>query len=152
LNPAGARGTGTDVSPLLAVNGPNAGSVVAYLANHPNAQFIRTGLGALSTTGRNNLQTPVTNNFDLGIYKDLNIRENMKFRFGAQFANIINHPQYIPGSNPGFGLGVNDVAGFASVGTGYTAFVTPGDANFNNPRAVFASNARTIALTAKFSF
>jgi hypothetical protein len=44
------------------------------------------------------------------------------------------------------------VNGFASVGTGYKAFVTPGDANFNNPRAVFASNARTIALTAKFSF
>jgi hypothetical protein len=47
---------------------------------------------------------------------------------------------------------VNDVNGFSSVGAGYTAFVTPGDANFNNPRAVFASNARTIALMAKFSF
>ena len=39
----------------------------------------------------------------------------MKFRLGAQFGNIINHPQYIPGSNPGFGLGVNDVNGFSSV-------------------------------------
>ena len=152
VNPVGVRGTGTDVSPLVAANGPNAGSVVAYVANNPDAQFIRTGLGALSTTGRNNLQTSGTNNFDLGIYKDLNIRESMKLRFGAQFANIINHPQFIPGSNPGFGLGVNDVAGFPSVGTGYTAFVTPGDANFNNSKAVFASNARTIALTAKFSF
>jgi len=151
-NPAGIRGTGSDVSPLTAVSGPNAGSVVAYVANNPNAQFIRAGLGALPNTGRNTLLTPGTNNFDLGVYKDLNITEKMKFRFGAQFGNIINHPQFIPGSNPGFGLGVNDVNGFASVGTGYKAFVTPGDANFNNPRAVFASNARTIALTAKFSF
>jgi hypothetical protein len=152
VNPAGVRGTGTDVSPLTAVSGPNAGSVVAYVANNPNAQFIRPGLGALANGGRNNLQTPGTNNIDLGIYKNLNIREGIKFRFGAQFANIVNHPQFIPGSNPGFGLGVNDVAGFASVGTGYTAFVTPGSSNFNNPKAVFASNARTIALTAKLSF
>jgi len=152
VNPAGVRGTGTDVSSLTAVSGPNAGSVVAYVANNPNAQFIRPGLGALANGGRNNLQTPGTNNIDLGIYKNLNIREGIKFRFGAQFANIVNHPQFIPGSNPGFGLGVNDVAGFASVGTGYTAFVTPGSSNFNNPKAVFASNARTIALTAKLSF
>ncbi|HVN19419.1 MAG TPA: carboxypeptidase regulatory-like domain-containing protein [Dongiaceae bacterium] len=151
-NPAGVRGTGTDVSPLTALSGPNKGSVVAYVANNPNAQFIRTGLGALPNTGRNTLQTPGTNNIDLGIYKNLDITERMKFRFGAQFGNIINHPQFIPGSNPGFGLGVNDVNGFASVGTGYKAFVTPGDANFNNPKAVFASNARTIALVAKFSF
>jgi hypothetical protein len=152
VNPAGVRGTGTDVSPLTAVSGPNVGSVVAYVANNPTAQFIRTGLGALPNAGRNTLQTPGTNNFDLAIYKDLNITETKKFRFGAQFGNIINHPQFIPGSNPGFGLGVNDVNGFASVGTGYTAFVTPGNANFNNPRAVFASNARTIALVAKFLF
>jgi hypothetical protein len=152
FNPAGVRGTGTDVSSLTAVSGPNAGKVVAYVANNPSAQFIRTGLGAMPNSGRNTLQTPGTNNFDLGIYKDLGITETMKFRFGAQFGNIINHPQYIPGSNPGFGLGVNDVNGFSSVGTGYKAFVTPGNANFNNPRAVFASNARTIALIAKFSF
>jgi hypothetical protein len=152
VNSAGVHGTGTDVTALTALSGPNAGSVVAYVANNPNAQFIRTGIGALPNSGRNTLQTPGTNNIDLGIYKDLNITETMKFRFGAQFGNIINHPQYIPGSNPGFGLGVNDVNGFSSVGTGYKAFVTPGNANFNNPRAVFASNARTIALTAKFSF
>jgi hypothetical protein len=152
VNPSGVRGTGTDVSPLLAASGPNAGSVVAYVANDPTAQYIRAGLGALATAGRNTLQTPATNNIDLGIYKDLHFSESMKFRFGAQFGNIINHPQFIPGSNPGFGLGVNDVNGFASVGTGYKAFVTPGDANFNNPRAVFASNARTIALIAKFTF
>jgi hypothetical protein len=155
LNPAGIRGTGTDVTALCRVSNPcdpNNGVIVAYVAKNPTAQYIRPGLGALANTGRNTLQTPGTNNIDLGIYKDVNFTEKMKFRFGAQFGNIINHPQFIPGSNPGFGLGVNDVNGFSSVGTGYKAFVTPGNANFNNPRAVFASNARTIALLAKFSF
>jgi hypothetical protein len=152
LNPSGVKGTGTDVTALTAASGPNTGLVVAYLANDPNAQYIRTGLGGLSNLGRNTLQSPGTNNFDLGIYKDLNITERMKFRLGAQFGNIINHPQYIPGSNPGFGLGVNDVNGFTSVGTSYKSFITPGKATFNDPKSVFASNARTIALTAKFSF
>ena len=58
-------------------------------------------LDAYSNLGRNTLQTPNTNNIDLAVYKDLNFGERMKFRLGAQFGNIINHPQYIPGSNPG---------------------------------------------------
>ena len=162
LNPGGVKGTGTDVTGLTATAGPNAGSVVAYVVNNPSAQFIRTGLGAalvggtcfngLCPIGRNTLQTPGTNNIDLGVYKDLNINERMKFRFGAQFANIINHPQFIPGSNPGFGLGVNDVSGFNSVARSYKAFITPGKSSFNVPQSVFASNARAIALVAKFTF
>jgi hypothetical protein len=162
LNPAGVKGTGSDVTALTATAGPNAGNVVAYVVKNPNAQFIRTGGGAalvggtcfngVCPIGRNTLQAPGTNNFDLGVYKDLNITERMKFRLGAQFANIINHAQFIPGSNPGFGLGVNDVSGFNSVGTSYTSYVTPGKPSFNVPSSVFASNARAIALVAKFTF
>ena len=152
VNPAGVPGTGTGVTALLATAGPNAGDTVAYLANNPTAQYIQTGIGSYSNLGRNTLQTPNTNNIDLAVYKDLNFTERMKFRLGAQFGNIINHPQYIPGSNPGFGLGVNDVNGFSSVGTGYDSFVNPGNANFNIPKTVFASNARTMAIVAKFTF
>jgi hypothetical protein len=152
FNAGGVPGTGTDVTPLVATSGPNAGDTVAYLANNPNAQYIRTGVGAFSNLSRNTLQTPGTNNFDLAVYKDINFTERVRFRFGAQFGNVINHPQFIPGSNPGFGLGVNDVAGFNSVGTSYKSFTTPGKATFNDPKSVFASNARTIGLVAKFSF
>jgi hypothetical protein len=162
FNLSGTPGTGSDVTGLAATAGPNAGNVVAYVANNPSAQFIRTGLGAALTggtcvnglcpIGRNTLQAPGTNNIDLGVYKDLNVTERMKFRFGAQFANIINHPQFIPGSNPGQGLGVNDVNGFSSVGASYQSFITPGKAAFNVPSAVFGSNARSIALVAKFTF
>jgi hypothetical protein len=152
VNPSGQRGVGSDVTALTATAGPNAGDIVAYVAKNPNAYYIRTGVGALADDKRNTLQTPNTNNFDLGVYKDLNLGERMKFRLGAQFGNIINHPQYIPGSNPGYGLGVNDVASFSSVGTGYKTFVTPGKATFNDPKAVFASNARSIGIVAKFTF
>jgi len=155
LNPGGVRGTGTDVTALCRVaacSDPTAGPVVAYVVNNPSAQYIRTGSGAFTSLGRNTLQTPGTNNFDLAVYKNLKFGERMAFRLGAQFANIVNHPQFIPGSNPGYGLGVNDVNSFSSVGTTYKNFVNPGRAAFNHPQDVFASNARTIALTAKFSF
>jgi hypothetical protein len=152
FNPGGAPGTGTDVTALTATAGPNLGKTVAYLADDPNAQYIQTGLGALSNLGRNTLQTPGTNNFDLAVYKDINFTERVKFRFGAQFANILNHPQYIPGSNPGFGLGVNDVASFTTTKQAYRSYVTPGKDSFNQPQDVFASNARTIGIVAKFMF
>jgi len=152
FNAAGVPGTGTDVTALTATAGPNAGDTVAYVAMNPNAQYIRTGAGALANLSRNTLQTPGTNNIDLGVFKDLKFTETKKLRLGAQFANIINHPQFIPGSNPGYGLGVNDVNSFSSIGTSYKAYVNPGNSNFNNPKAVFASNARSIGIVAKFSF
>jgi hypothetical protein len=44
------------------------------------------------------------------------------------------------------------VAGFNTVTGGYLHYLTPGNANFNNPKSVFASNARTMAIIAKFTF
>jgi len=160
LNPVGIKGTGGNVAPLL----NTAGDTVAYLALTTAGlpctsaaqcpQFIRTGAGSLSNIGRNTLATTHTNDFDLALYKDLNITERMKFRFGAQFGNLFNHPQYLPGTNPGLGLGVNDVTSFSTCCTtsAYKNFTTPGKPNFNDPKATFGSNARTIGLVAKFVF
>jgi hypothetical protein len=150
FNPHGVPGTGSDVTPLL----NTGGATVGYLANNPNAQYIVAGAGALATSGRDTLATAPTNDFSLATYKDINITERVKFRIGAQFANLLNHPQYIPGSNPGQGLGVNDVTSFLTGpnSTSYLNYLTPGNAIFNNPKAVFASNARTIGLVAKFTF
>jgi hypothetical protein len=155
FNPGGVSGTGSSVNPLCRVaacSALNAGPVVAYLASTPNAQYIQAGAGALATSSRNTLATRPTNDIDIGTYKDINITERVKFRLGAQFANILNHPQYIPGSNPGTGLGVNDVNSFPTTAAGYLNYLTPGNANFNNPKSVFASNARTIAIIGKITF
>jgi hypothetical protein len=148
LNPRGASGIGSDVTPLL----NTSGATVAYLATNPNARYIKAGPGALANVGRNTLATRPTNDVDLGVYKDVAIRERMKFRFGAQFNNAINHAQFIPGSNPGQGLGVNDVASFNTFGSNYQSYLTPGNSHFNVPQSVFASNSRSIALVGKFTF
>ena len=177
FNPVGKAGTGSGVNPLCksgmpsfgvcgendfdpAAGPPGPGNfdstpfLVAYGAVNPTAQYIVAGPGARATTGRNTLATAPTNDFSLATYKEISFRERFKFRFGAQFANLLNHPQYIPGSNPGQGLGVNDVTSFVTGpnSTSYLNYLTPGNAIFNNPKAVFASNARTIALVAKFTF
>jgi hypothetical protein len=161
LNPAGLRGTGSDVIPLLKTNTCAADDsdcldahTVGYAAENPNARYIVAGPGALATVGRNTQATEPTNDFSLGTYKDIGITERFRFRFGAQFANLLNHPQYIPGSNPGQGLGVNDVTSFLTGpnSSSYLNYLTPGNPIFNNPKGVFASNARSIALVAKFTF
>jgi hypothetical protein len=148
FNPTGIAGTGSDVTALT----NTAGDTVAYLAKNPTAQYIVAGPGALTSVGRNTLATRPTNDIDLGIYKSFNITERVSFRLGAQFGNLFNHPQFIAGSNPGLGLGVNDVTGFNTVGGTYKSFLTPGNPNFNDPKAVFASNARTLGLVGKLIF
>jgi hypothetical protein len=175
LNPNGIAGTGSDVTPLCRSNMPAFGVcgendfdpthgapglgnfdstpfLVGYAANNPNAKYVVAGAGARANIGRNTLATRPTNDFSLSTYKDVSITEQFKFRIGAQFANLFNHPQYIPGSNPGQGLGVNDVTAFVTSGSNYLNYLTPGNAIFNNPKAVFASNARSIALVGKITF
>jgi hypothetical protein len=154
FNAAGVPGTGSSVTGLTATAGPNAGDIVAYLANNPNAQYIKAGKGALADTRRNTLVTAPTNNVDFAIYKDLNFTERFAFRLGAQFGNLFNHPQYIPGANPGLGLGVNDVLSWSACCTtsAYRNFATPGNVAFDNVKATFGSSARTGAIVAKFTF
>jgi hypothetical protein len=177
LNPAGIAGTGSAVTPLCKSSMPSFGMcgendfdpsagppgpgnfdsspfLVGYAAVNPNARYLVAGSGALATVGRNTLATQPTNDLSLSTYKDVAINERFRFRLGAQFANILNHPQYIPGSNPGQGLGVNDVTSFITGpnSPSYLNYLTPGNAIFNNPKGVFASNARTIGLVAKFIF
>ena len=86
------------------------------------------------------------------VYRGDNARKSWQLEGPHFLGNIVNHPQYIPGSNPGTGLGINDVAGFNTITGGYLNYLTPGNANFNNPKSVFASNARTMAIIAKFTF
>ena len=93
VNPAGDRNKGSDITPLT----NSAGAIVAYLAKDPTAMYIKAGLGALATGGRNTLATNPTNNFDMSFAKIFNVRgENQKIEFRGDFGNIFNHPHMCP--------------------------------------------------------
>lgn len=148
-NPNGVRGTGSTVTALT----NSAGQIVAYLADNPNAEYIRTGLGAISNSARNTLQLPGINNLDFSIFKNFRMGENRRIQLRADFFNAFNHPQYIPGSP-------NDIQPVATVGVGQVNTITaatisaanPGAATFNRADRVFSSNPRTIQLALKFNF
>jgi len=149
FNPKGTPGTSSDVNALT----NTAGAVVAYCAcstgkmtdipTNPNAQYIRGGAFARLNAGRNTIPARHINDLDLTALKRFSLTEQKKIEFSAQALNVLNHPQFVPGS-------LNDVA---SIGyTGSRSFLQPGNAEFNNPETVFASNARALQLALKFIF
>jgi Carboxypeptidase regulatory-like domain len=117
--------------------------IVAYKANNSTARFIRAGTFAQMNLGRNTLPARHINNLDFTALKRFSLTEQKKIEFSAQALNVLNHPQFVPGS-------LNDVA---SIGyTGSRNFLVPGNAAFNNPETVFPSNARALQLALKFLF
>jgi hypothetical protein len=139
LNPNGVKGTSSGVTALKRTDGQTVG----YLADNPNAQFIRAQVGAFANSGRNILASRGINNFDITVSKTLAFRERTRLQFRADFFNAFNHPQYTPGK-------VNNVnlTGRANV----TNFLTPGNALFGQYDQVWSSNPRTIQVGAKLTF
>jgi hypothetical protein len=155
-NPNGIRGTGSTVTSLCriaACGTVGAGPVVAYLADNPTAEYIRTGLGAISNSARNTLQLPGINNLDFSIFKNFRMGETRRIQVRADFYNALNHPQYIPGSP-------NDVQPVTTTTVGQVNTLTaaslslanPGAATFNRADRVFLSNARFLQLALRFDF
>ncbi len=139
INPAGVDKTGTDVTPLR----NSAGDVVAYLANDPNARYIRAGTGAYANGGRQTLPLRGINNWDFGLAKKFSITESKAFEIRGNFYNLFNHPQYTPGS-------IHTVAAVSSNVTRNN--LIPGNPLFNDPTRVYASNARNIYIVARLTF
>ena len=144
INPAGQDGVGSSVTALK----NSSGQTVAYLANNPNARYIKAGLGAYANGGRNTLPGRPTDNIDLSLLKNFNVTERWKLQFGAQFFNFFNHPQFTPGTPNR--VDVQDQ--FLNNGAADRNYLTPGNAIFNNPEAVYSSNARFIQVGAKLIF
>ncbi len=141
INSKGVGDTSTDVTTLK----NSAGATVGYLANDPTAKYIRARAGVYANGGRNTLAGKPIDNLDLTAIKRFSITERLKLEFSAQLLNALNHAQFIAGS-------LNDVRSIGYTSGPVRNFLTPGNAIFNNPSAVFSSNPRTIQLTGKFFF
>jgi hypothetical protein len=153
FNPNGTEGIGSSVTPLCRVvnpcttddDGNITGTIVGYLADNPNARYIQTGAGAQSNIGRNTFLLPPINNVDFSILKNFRIGETKAIQIRADFFNVFNHPQYVPGS-------VNSVDPVGTTGLTTLNQVTPLTTDFLNPSAVLSSNPRVIQLAARFNF
>src|SRR4029079_6209639 len=107
LNQGGTEGIGSTVSALVRTcpsfnpdgtcTTSTASRTVGYMANNPNAKYIQTGSGAVSNIGRNTFLLPAINNIDFSIFKKFRIGESKYFQLRADFFNVFNHPQYVPG-------------------------------------------------------
>ena len=139
INPLGKKGTGSGITALH----NSAGATVGYLATNPSAYFIEAGAGALSTAGRNDLQLPRINDWDVTALKRVTFKERYSVEFQAQAINVFNHSQYISGY-------VNRIDSFGD--TGSIGALRPQNTQFNQPSETFPNNARTMQLVAKFIF
>jgi|CZKK01.1.fsa_nt_gi hypothetical protein len=147
LNPAGVKGTGSDVNPLLTVANPNCPynpCVVGWVAATPSAQYVVAGYGTIATTSRSNLQTAPINNFDMTVAKHLKFGERFQVDFLAQAFNMLNHAQFTTGY-------LNDIGSIGDVGAVRNFFI-PNSSGFDNNKANFSSSPRTMQLALKFSF
>lgn len=137
--PKGIKGTSSKVSTLL----NSKGKTVAYLADKPNSEYIQTGEGARSTTGRNTLQLRGINNLDFSIMKNFAVTERIGIQFRTDFLNAFNHPQYIPGSpNTVIPINTTRVGEVNTVGSSF----------FNSASRVFSSNPRIIQFSLRTWF
>ncbi|HLK21751.1 MAG TPA: hypothetical protein VKT81_22535, partial [Bryobacteraceae bacterium] len=145
VNPAGSAKIGSGVTGYNALGqvASSSGSIVAYVANNPNARYIVAGAGALANGGRNTFPLHPINNIDLSVKKRFNFTERWAFDIGAQMFNIFNHPQWTGGS-------VNDVGvnGF----TGARNDLVPGDPLFGRFDQFYSSNSRVIQVFAHITF
>lgn len=148
INPAGAFNVGTGVTGYNAAGQPVTSSslsntIVAYVANNPNARFVTAGVGALANSGRNNFPLHPINNIDLALSKKFNFTERFQFSIGAQAYNLFNHSQFTGGY-------LSDVRS-----NGYTNArndLVPSDPLFGRFDQFYSSNSRTMQLLARFVF
>jgi len=159
INPTGVPGTGSAVTPVYnsyfntaclglvsgAFNSCKAQYVAGYVAVNPNAYYITAQAGALANATRNTMALPRINNWDLTAVKRFSVREGWNFEFQAQALNVLNHPQYVPGS-------LNQINSIGYTSAAVTNALVAGNAKLGKWNQVFSSQERTMQLALKFTF
>jgi hypothetical protein len=84
-------------------------------------------------SGRNVLSLPHRTNFDMGLFKNFAVREEMHFEFRAEAFNVFNHTQW---------SAIDNSACYGADNCSSSTFLT----------ATSAHNARILQLAAKFVF
>ena len=116
LNPSGIPNTGTVVDPVCNDGAGGAtrvitatsaacadANVVGYVAESPTAEYVQAGVGAQANVGRNTINTPGLNIWNMSLLKDIPLTERFKLQFRVETYNTFNHPNFSIGlpSNDG---------------------------------------------------
>ncbi len=132
-------GMGSDVAALT----NSDGHIVGYLADNPNARYVKAGAGVYPDGGRNTLPLRGIDNFDVSVSKRFSIGELAAVEFRAAFYNALNHPQFTPGS----------LGSVRAVPSNITRNnLIPGHSVFNRPDQVYNSHARQIHRALRLTF
>lgn len=138
----GTPGVGSGTTALM----NSAGYTVGYLVNNPNAQYVATPTGVISTTGRNTARFNPIDDVDVTAAKRFNFTERVNLEFSARIFNVLNHPQYVNGN-------VSDIAPNTSAASSSTLpFYIPSTPTFGEPSQYFSSNPRQMVLGLKLIF
>jgi hypothetical protein len=152
LNPNGNPMIGTDTQTVcwngtaVSFGCSTATQVVGYVALNSTAGFVRARTGTLANTGRNNIDTPGRNNFDMSFFKNTHFTEKVYIQFRAEMFNIFNHRQF-SFSNPG----VFPIAGVDDSAINASGFVRVNNSAFRDPKQL-NGGSRNINFGLKFVF
>jgi hypothetical protein len=115
INPNGAGLTGTIVDAvcndgaggatrIITATATCAGdaNVVGYVAENTTARFVQAGTGALANAGRNIVNTPGLNIWNMSIFKSTKLTERFSLQFRVDTYNTFNHRNFsigLPSNN-----------------------------------------------------
>jgi hypothetical protein len=118
-------------------------SAQACSATNPNYHF--------GNSPRNGFYGPHYRNFDLSFFKDTKITERVTVKLGADFFNVLNHPNFANPLFPSFNVVWNNSINPNGTGSGFFPLAVTPDVGAQNP-FLGGGGPRDIQLSLRFSF
>jgi hypothetical protein len=119
---------------------------IGYTPVNPSARYVVAGPGALTTVGRNSVNTPGFGVLNMSVGKSFHFTERSYLQAKVDVFNILNHANYA--------LSNGNVFSNAGVTTATTTqgYVLPTDPNFLHPSSFFSGGIRSMTLGLKLVF
>ena len=121
--------------------------VVGYVAVSPTARFVQAGLGALANAGRDTVNSPGLNIWNMSLFKTMKFTERASVQFRFETFDTFNHQNYsigLPSNNGTLDQNTNT----NPLNTSYIFVTSP---QFLN-KFIFNGGSRTVELGVRFSW
>ena len=121
--------------------------VVGYVAVSPTARFVQAGLGALANAGRDTVNSPGLNIWNMSLFKTMKFTERASVQFRFQTFDTLNHQNYsigLPSNNGTLDQNTNT----NPLNTSYIFVTSP---QFLN-KFIFNGGSRAVELGVRFSW